>query len=341
MSSPTVSVVIPCFNQGRFLRDALDSVLRQTLQQAEIVVVDDGSTDDTAAVARRYPDVRCIRQPNRGLASARNAGVTNTTGEAVVFLDADDRLRPDALAIGARELLAHPTCALVWGRCVRIDEQGTQLPTVPPPPVVGDAYEALLRNNFMWTPAVVMFRRSLCAPMMRFNPAVDAAADYELYLRLVRHFPIHGHAAIVAEYRVHRASMSRNASVMLMATMEVLRNQRPYVAGHGVYARAYDQGQRFWRAHYGEQLLTEIAQEASRFRGWRESGAMLALLARYYPRGLAAHVARTLLDTLGWRGRRSRSRQGTRCPEASPLAQDIEVGAPPRMGSAANSDVVR
>ncbi len=130
----------------------------------------------------------------------------------MVFLDADDRLRPDALAIGARELLAHPTCALVWGRCVRIDEQGRQLPTVPPPPVVGDAYEALLRNNFMWTPAVVMFRRSVCGPMMRFNPAVDAAADYELYLRLVRHFPIHGHAAIVAEYRVHRASMSRNAS---------------------------------------------------------------------------------------------------------------------------------
>ena len=160
MSSPTVSVVIPCFNQGRFLRDALDSVLTQTLQPAEIVVVDDGSTDDTAAVAGRYPGVRCIRQPNSGLASARNAGVTNTTGEAVVFLDADDRLRPDALAIGARELLAHPTCALVWGRCVRIDEQGTQLPTVPPPPVVGDAYEALLRNNFMWTPAVVMFRSS-------------------------------------------------------------------------------------------------------------------------------------------------------------------------------------
>jgi hypothetical protein len=124
----------------------------------------------------------------------------------------------------------------------------------------------------------------------------------------------------------------------LMATMEVLRRQRPYVAGHGAYARAYDQGRRFWRAHYGEQLLTEIAQEARRFRGWLETGAMLALLARYYPRGLAAHVARTLLDTLGWRGRRSRSRQGTRCPEAS---QDIEVGAPPRMGSAANSDVVR
>ena len=94
-------------------------------------------------------------------------------GRARGFIDADDRLRPDALAIRSA-VAGHPACALVWGRCVRIDEHGRELPTVPPPPVAGDAYEALLRNNFIWTPAVVMFRRSVCGPFMRFNPAVDA-----------------------------------------------------------------------------------------------------------------------------------------------------------------------
>src|SRR4051794_12323832 len=136
MSLPTVSVVIPCFNQGRFLPDALESVLAQTFPAAEIVVVDDGSTDETAAAARRYPNVRCIRQRNRGLASARNTGLMHTAGECVVFLDADVRLRPEAVEIGVRELQAHPECALVWGRCVRIDEHGRQLPTVPPPSVL-------------------------------------------------------------------------------------------------------------------------------------------------------------------------------------------------------------
>ena len=200
MSFTTISVVIPCFNQGHFLSEALESVLAQTEPAAEIVVVDDGSTDNTVAVARRYPRVKCVRQPNRGLASARNTGLRHTSCDFLVFLDADDRLRPDALEVGVRELRAHPACALVWGRCVRIDEHGRQLPTVPPAPVVGDPYEALLRNNFIWTPAVVVFKRSVCAPLMRFNPAVDASADYELYLRIVRAFPIHGHTATVAEY---------------------------------------------------------------------------------------------------------------------------------------------
>jgi glycosyltransferase involved in cell wall biosynthesis len=295
MSSPTVSVVIPCFDQGHYLREALQSVLAQTLPPAEIVVVDDGSTDNTAAIAREYSKVRCIHQRNRGLASARNAGAAHTTGEHIVFLDADDRLKPDALAIGVRELVAHPACALVWGRCVRIDQDGRELPTVPPPPVVGDAFEALLRNNFIWTPAVAMFRRSVCGPLLRFNPAVDAAADYELYLRIVRHFPIHGHAGVVAEYRLHGASMSSNASLMLSSTMDVLRAQQPYLARHRAYARAYDQGRRTWQFHYGEQLLRQMEQQAHGRRRWREVAATIAVLARYYPRGLARHLARRVL----------------------------------------------
>ncbi len=305
MSSPTVSVVIPCFNQGRFLGEALASLLAQTELPAEIVVVDDGSTDDTAAVARRFPNVRCIRQRNAGLAAARNTGLKHTSGEFLVLLDADDRLRRDALEVGARELRAHPACALVWGRCVRIDELGRELPTVPPPPVVGDAYEALLRNNFIWTPAVVMFRRSMCAPLMRFNPAVDAAADYEFYLRIVRAFPIHGHPGVVAEYRLHGASMSRNASLMLTSTMEVLRAQRPFVGRRWAYRRAYEQGRRSWQGHYGEQLIEQVAQQMRNPRRWMQVGAMLAVLARYYPRGLASHLGRTLLPRTDRPRRRS------------------------------------
>ncbi len=323
MSSPAVSVVIPCFNQGHYLREALESVLAQTDRPAEIVVVDDGSTDDTAAVARGYSGVRCIQQPNRGLASARNAGAAHTTGEHVVFLDADDRLRPDALAIGARELMRHPTSALVWGRCVRIDERGRQLPTVPPPPVKGDAYEALLRTNFIWTPAVVMFRRSVCGHLMRFNPAVDASADYELYLRIVRHFPICGHARTVAEYRLHAGSMSSNSSLMLASTMKVLRAQRPYVRRRRAYARAYDQGRRSSQSHYGEQLLRKITEQSQDPRRWREVGALLAVLARYYPRGLAGYLARRVLHTPEHPRGRTR---GSAVQEAPPPPNDAGTG---------------
>src|SRR5918995_6791294 len=112
-----VTVVIPCYNQAHFLGEAIESVLSQSYKRFEIVVVDDGSTDDTSEVATRYPRVRCIRQENRGLAGARNTGIRHCQGEYVVFLDADDRLLPEALEAGVREPGAHPEGAFVSGRC--------------------------------------------------------------------------------------------------------------------------------------------------------------------------------------------------------------------------------
>jgi glycosyltransferase involved in cell wall biosynthesis len=326
MNSPTVSVVIPCFNQGHFLTEALESVFSQTRLPDEVVVVDDGSTDETPTVARKFPTVRCIRQSNRGLASARNTGLRHTRCDYLVFLDADDRLWRTAIEIGVRELNEHRRCAMVWGHCVRIDAHGRRLPTIPPPPMVGDAYEALLRNNFIWTPAVAMFRRSICAPLMRFNPAVDASADYELYLRIARAFPIWGHSATVADYRLHSASMSRNAALMLTSTMEVLRAQRPYVAKRRAYWRAYQQGRRSWQAYYGEQLIEQILQRAGDPRRWIQVGADVAVLARHYPRGLAARLAGTVLHRVE-RPRGRSTRVAAARPGEPPSSSDTDQSA--------------
>jgi glycosyltransferase involved in cell wall biosynthesis len=294
MSSYPVSVVIPCFNQGRFLADALDSVVAQSRRATEIVVIDDGSTDNTPDVAARYPSVRCIRRRNRGLASARNSGIRHTTGEYVVFLDADDRLRPEALEIGVRELTARPGCAFVWGRCIRIDSRRRPLSTVPPPRIIGDAYDALLRNNMIWTPAVAMFRRAVCGTLLRFDAASGASADYDLYLRIARTLPVHDHAATVAEYRLHRGNMSRDVALMLASTLAVLRTQRSYARSRAEYARAYRVGRTAWRAFYGELLLAQLTDPARRPRDWWRMARTIAALARYYPRGLAAGVVRRL-----------------------------------------------
>src|SRR5919112_6190031 len=120
---PLVTVVIPCYNQAHFLGEAIESVLSQSYRNFEIIVVDDGSTDETSEVASRYEEVRLIRQENRGLSGARNTGIRDSQGEFLVFLDADDKLLPGALEAGLRCFEAHPECEFVFGdfRYIGID----------------------------------------------------------------------------------------------------------------------------------------------------------------------------------------------------------------------------
>ena len=99
---PLVTVVIPCYNQAHFLGEAIESVLSQSYRNFELIVVDDGSTDETSEVASRYERVRLFQQENQGLAGARNRGLGEAKGEYVVFLDADDRLLAGALEAGLR-----------------------------------------------------------------------------------------------------------------------------------------------------------------------------------------------------------------------------------------------
>src|SRR5215212_6403385 len=143
---PLVTVVIPCYNQAHFLGEAIESVLSQSYPHGELIVVDDGSTDETSEVASRYEGARLIRQENRGLAGARNRGLGEAKGEYVVFLDADDRLLPGALEASLGCFEAHPECAFVSGTSRPIAEDGTLLSQTSDTAVEGDHYLKLLRS---------------------------------------------------------------------------------------------------------------------------------------------------------------------------------------------------
>lgn len=111
---PRVSVLIPCYNAGRYLAAALDSVLAQTYQDFEIIVVDDGSEDDSAAVAARYPQVRYFYNAHSGISVTRNLAISKARGEIIVFLDADDLWVPEKLEKQVAYLDSHPECQLVY-----------------------------------------------------------------------------------------------------------------------------------------------------------------------------------------------------------------------------------
>ena len=291
--APVISVVIPCYNHGHFLREALESV-GTPATATQVVVVDDGSTDSTPDVVAEWTkthDISAVRQPNAGLARARNRGLQESRGRYVVFLDADDRLAPGALDLGAGMLDAHPECAFVFGRCQMMTLGGELQPTRLEPRILRDHYRELLRRNFIWMPATVMFRRDAVEHAGGFNPAVNAAADYEIYLRIARHHPVHDHAQLVAHYRRHPDNMSSDGGRMLRETLTVLRSQRPFLAGDAAALAAYDEGCRHWQDLYGAQLSQEI-RAAVRNRRWGMAARKAAMLGRYHPRGLWHHARR-------------------------------------------------
>jgi len=283
-----VSIVIPCFNHARYLAEAIESALTQTHADVEVVVVDDGSTDDSAAVASRYP-ITLVRQANQGLASARNAGLKTSRGDILIFLDADDRLHPHAAASASAALAQSPAAMMAFGRCRLIDESGRPLLTNLPS-VNAKFYEELLRRNYIWMPAMAAYRRAVFDAVGMFDPTCNAAADYDLYLRIARTFDLVAHDALVADYRQHAANMSRNPVLMLDTTLAVLRKHRAAARRSPALARAWRHGMRHWREFYGEHLVERFRTALRTRGGTREAVRCAFHLLRLYPRGVAYHL---------------------------------------------------
>lgn len=293
-----VSVVIPCYNQARFLPSAIESALGQSYSPVEVVVVDDGSPDETAAVAAGYPAVQLLRTPNQGLSAARNNGLAVATGSLCVFLDADDILLPNAVADGVKCLERGPERGMVFGRHVRIDPAGNPLQTSSTV-LTGDPYEALLRWNIVGCPGAALYRRQALESVGGFSLTCAAAEDYDMYLRLARRFPIAQHDATVVQAVVHDANMHRDFALMLKETVLALQRERPNVRAHQAYRSAYRQGLRTWRETYGVDLARKIVRELRSPASFGSARRDLVALLRFYP-GVVAHAARRA-PALIWR----------------------------------------
>lgn len=222
-NSPLVSVVMPSFNDARFVGEALDSILAQTYPEIEIIVVDDGSTDTTCDIVAGYGSrVRLIRQANQGSAVARNAGIRAAQGHYVAFLDADDCWHPEKLRLQVDAMQAQGY-AMAYSRFIvwAPDEAGRFTPAVeqfsairkPPakPLVTGWVYTALLMDCIVWTSTVIVERSALLAAGL-FDPQLRKGQDYDLWLRLSRSLPMFGLEQATALYRVNRASVTHRLS---------------------------------------------------------------------------------------------------------------------------------
>jgi glycosyltransferase involved in cell wall biosynthesis len=233
--TPTFTAVIPAFNAEETLAAAIRSVVAQSRQDFELIVVDDGSTDETAALARSFEvdtRVRVVSHENRGLPGARNTGIELARGRYIGLLDSDDLWMPTYLEAMGVALEADPGAGFAYtdgwalddesGRIRRTTSMARQRPPSDPPRAPQDFLRLLVRRNFIEAAATI--RKSTLEEVGPFNPTLRAAEDFELWLRILAH----GHRAVKAEglllvRRDSATQMSKDETRMLVALLEVWR----------------------------------------------------------------------------------------------------------------------
>lgn len=186
---PVVSVVIPAYNSARFIGETIERVLAQDLSDVEVIVVNDGSTDETLSVVSRYPSVKVINQVNVGVTAARNAGVRAALGDWVGFVDSDDLWHPQMLSCCLTLARLHPWARMVLSNSVqKIDRDALDRrhvwPGGVPPHRLEEDFEAVFRHPYLGMSSVFI-RRQVFLELGCFNETLRRAEDIDLYLRLL------------------------------------------------------------------------------------------------------------------------------------------------------------
>ncbi len=244
---PRVSVIVPAYNAAPFLRDALESVLRQTYADWEVVVVDDGSTDRTkdvveACIPAFDGRLRYVYQENRGCAAARNTAIAVSSGELIALLDADDIWLEKRLESGVRVLDEHPEVGLVHAQVIRIDPEGNIIgkPPLPPEKYLSGriAQHIYARRAHLLVPTV-LFRRCCVDAAGNFDESFRATEDRDLWFRIARSFDVAYLNEVVAHYRVLPDSLSRDWERSRISQIQLL--EKHFRAGQASL-RDYRQG---------------------------------------------------------------------------------------------------
>jgi glycosyltransferase involved in cell wall biosynthesis len=316
--TPFVSVVIPAYQAASFVRETIESALRQTWRRREVVVVDDGSTDGTADVAESCgPEVVVLRQENRGGGAARNAGVAAARGDHVVLLDHDDLLEPDALERQVAVARRRPESGFVAGDGVRWSDGravgsgllhgrlADRADASPGGEWTGDAYRALLRGNAVSTPGQVLLPRSVVERLGPLSERRDEPFDYEYWLRVAARYPVTIHRGRCLRWRYRADSRSGLGPLRRLrwALMDLSVLERELASCPRPHRRAVRAGLR------KRARRARLAWVLGRLRGMEEGRAALRRLAAAAPLSpwprlwwLATWAPRVLVEPLAVRG---------------------------------------
>src|SRR5579884_4097618 len=270
---PTISAIIPVHNGRDFICQTIRSVLTQTYTPDEIIVVDDGSTDDTVRTLERFRGrIRLLRQSNRGVSTARNAGASAANGDFLAFLDADDIWFPEKTAAQLDVLTINPALGLVYSGIVVLDQTMRCVCTIPAP-----EEKAALTNTLLMEPPVLsiaqaaLIRRTAFVQAGGFDPRFSTVADADLACRLALTTSIARTSQPLVGYRTHTGQMHRNLAALereyplLLRKLFALPDLPPEL--HSLRRRA--------EANYRYTLAGEYAHRGQRRRAARHLAAAL------------------------------------------------------------------
>lgn len=234
-----ISVVVPAYNHRDHVLATLDSVFAQTYGDYEVIVVNDGSPDDTREVLRPLAEagrIRYFEQPNRGQPAARNRGLAEARGDFVAFLDDDDLWPPDKLEWQARELREHPESVLVYGRPARIRRNGMLVPAEDETFPTGRVERAFLEGCWLLSPGQALIRTAALRELGGFDTSLWGSDDWDLYIRLSGLGEFRYVERIALHYRVHAGNASGDALRHVANHYRVVRKHadRYRAAGGGI-----------------------------------------------------------------------------------------------------------
>lgn len=226
---PTVSIITPSFNQGRFIAQAIDSVLAQDYPYIEYLVVDGGSSDETLDVLRGYGSrVRWMSEADRGQADAINKGFRYTHGAVLAWLNADDVYAPGAVRRAVAELVQHPDLALVYGDAEYVDENGHSTGGARHVRAF-DLHQLIHELDFIVQPAT-FFRRAAFDAVGGLDNGLRYCLDYDLWIKLAQQYPVRYLPDMLAQVRVYPTT--KTASGGLSRVLEIERMIRRYGRRH-------------------------------------------------------------------------------------------------------------
>ncbi|MDJ0676991.1 MAG: glycosyltransferase family 2 protein [Calothrix sp. MO_167.B42] len=248
-----VSVIIPVHQAEKYIKSTVESVLSQTYQNWEIIIIDDGSTDNSIKICEKFQDKRIhiIRQPNRGVCAARNAGISHATGEYLAFLDADDQWISQKLEKHIKHLDSDPTVGISFSCSAFIDESGESVGMYQIPQMDNITPALVIRRNPISNGSVPVIRKEALEEIKfqgncYFDEQLNHFEDVECWLRIAlqTNWQIAGIPEILTLYRVNSQGASTNIAKQIEDLEKVLEKTRSYapdlIAQHGNAAKAYE-----------------------------------------------------------------------------------------------------